>query len=62
MQKSEMRRQQDLGLNVIVKTQGLVGRTLFLVQSGPYTTNGELDGAEQILRRNNIPSLRMAVQ
>ena len=62
MAETEMRRQQALGLNVIVKNQALVGRNLFLVQSGPYTTNGELDTAEQILRRNNIPSLRMAVQ
>jgi len=60
--ETEMRRQQALGLQVQVKAQNLVGRTLFLVQSGPYTTNGELDNAENILRRNNIPSLRMAVQ
>lgn len=59
---NEVSRQQALGLNVIVKEQVLVGRTLFLVQSGPYTTNGELDSAEQTLRRNNIPSLRMAAQ
>ncbi|MCG8412751.1 MAG: SPOR domain-containing protein [Pseudomonadales bacterium] len=60
--ETEVSRQQALGLNVLVKQQNLVGRTLFLVQSGPYTTNGELDTAEQILRRNSIPSLRMAVQ
>lgn len=60
--ETEVTRQQALGLNVLVKQQNLVGRTLFLVQSGPYTTNGELDNAEQILRRNSIPSLRMAVQ
>ncbi len=60
--ETEVRRQQALGLNVIVKEQALVGRRLFLVQSGPYTTNGELDSAEQTLRRNNIPSLRMAAQ
>ncbi len=60
--ETEVARQQALGLKVLVKQQDLVGRTLFLVQSGPYTTNGELDTAEQILRRNSIPSLRMAVQ
>ncbi len=60
--ESEVRRQQALGIDVAVKEQALVGRTLFLVQSGPYTTNGELDSAEQTLRRNNIPSLRMAAQ
>ena len=60
--ETEMRRQQALGLDVVVKDQALVGRTLYLVQSVPFTTNGEIDTAEQILRRNNIPSLRMTVQ
>ena len=60
--ETEMRRQETLGLNVFVKDQALVGRSLFLVQSGPYTTNGELENAETVLRRNSIPFLRLAVQ
>jgi cell division septation protein DedD len=58
----EMRRQEDLGLTVFVKDQTLVGRSLFLVQSGPYATNGELENAETVLRRNSIPFLRLTVQ
>jgi len=60
--ETEMRRQQALGLTVQVKTQDLVGRTLFLVQSGPYTTNGELESAKQVLRRNNISFMPSAVR
>lgn len=56
---AEMRRQQSLGLDVRVKQEAtLPGRILFLVQSGPYTSQNDLTTAEQILRRNNIPSLR----
>lgn len=60
--ETEMRRQEDLGLTVFVKDQTLVGRSLFLVQSGPYATNGELENAETVLRRNSIPFLRLTVQ
>jgi len=60
--ETEMRRQEDLGLTVFVKDQALDGRSLFLVQSGPYATNGELENAETVLRRNSIPFLRLAVQ
>ncbi|PCJ25908.1 MAG: hypothetical protein COA96_06575 [SAR86 cluster bacterium] len=58
---TEMRRQQILGLDVIIKQQELVGRTLYLVQSGPYTSSRLLSEAEQLLRSNNIPSLRMSL-
>ncbi len=60
--ENEMHRQQALGLTVQVKTQNLMGRTLFLVQSGPYTTNGELENAKQVLRRNNISFMPSAVR
>ena len=46
----------------MVKEQALVGSTLFLVQSGPYSTVGELDRAEQILRRSNISFFRIAAK
>lgn len=56
---AEMYRQQSLGLNVRVRQESsLPGRTLYLVQSGPYTTQQALSDAEQILRRSNIQSLR----
>jgi cell division protein FtsN len=59
---SESRRQRTLGLDVEVKQQQLLGRTLYLVQSGPYTSSTRLSAAEQLLRANNIPSLRMSIQ
>lgn len=58
----EVARQQGLGLEVAVRSETLNGRTLYLVQSGPYTTRGELDNAERILRRNNIGFLRINPQ
>lgn len=58
---AEMRRQQALGLDVRVKAEPtLPGRTLYLVQSGPYTTQGELAAAEQMMRRNNLQTLRIS--
>ncbi len=58
----EAQRQQSLGLEAAVKSERLTGRTLYLVQSGPYLTQRQLDAAENLLRRNNIPSLRTRVQ
>jgi len=59
----EMQRQQALGLDVRVKQEStLPGRTLFLVQSGPYTTQNQIDAAEKILNRNNIQSLRTSLR
>lgn len=60
--RSESERQRLLGLDVKVKQQELLGRTLYLVQSGPYTSSNILNQAEQLLRANNIPSLRMTIQ
>ena len=57
---SEMQRQQTLGLDVMVKQQELIGRTLYLVQSGPYTSSRLLNEAERLLHSNNIPTLRMS--
>ena len=58
----ELARQQVLGLQVIIKQQELVGRTLFLLQSGPYSTTRLLNEAEQLLRRNGIPNIRLKQQ
>lgn len=60
--ETEKARQENLGLTVTVKEQTVGGRTLFLVQSGPYTTNGEIEAAKTVYRRNNISSLPVAVR
>ena len=54
----EMQRQQALGITATIKQQALPGR-LFLVQSGPYTDQRQLNSAEQLLRSNNISSIRL---
>jgi cell division protein FtsN len=59
---SEMRRLQALSLKVVVKLLPLIGSTLYLVQSGPYDTTAQLQDAEQLLRRNNIASMRLRLQ
>lgn len=55
-------RQQELGIDsaVVPAQQSASGRTLYLVQSGPYRTRGELAEAETTLRRNNIKFMRIA--
>jgi cell division protein FtsN len=58
----ELARQQVLGLQISVKQQELVGRTLFLLQSGPYATYNLLSEAELLLRQNGIPHIRLRQQ
>ncbi|NKB33396.1 MAG: hypothetical protein GKR91_09885 [Pseudomonadales bacterium] len=58
----ERQRQLTLGLNVIVKPEERPGRTLYLVQTGPYSTSIELNDAKQLLRRNSISSLTIQLQ
>jgi cell division protein FtsN len=60
--RTENERQRLIGLDVNVKQQELLGRTLYLVQSGPYTSRKILKEAEQLLRAYNIPSLRMTIE
>ena len=60
--RTENDRQRLIGLDVNVKQQELLGRTLYLVQSGPYTSRKIFKEAEQLLRAYNIPSLRMTIQ
>lgn len=59
---TENDRQRLMGLDVNVKQQELLGRTLYLIQSGPYTNSNILKEAEQLLRANNIPNLRMTIE
>lgn len=59
---AELAHQQALGIDVFVTQESLPGRTLFLVQSGPYMTSTTLSAAEAALRSNNISSLRLSVE
>jgi cell division protein FtsN len=50
-----------LGLDARVKQEALLGKTLFLVQSGPYSSRDQLSQLERILRSNGIDSMRIGV-
>ncbi|MDO8271231.1 MAG: SPOR domain-containing protein [Gammaproteobacteria bacterium] len=50
-----------LGLDARVKKEALLGQTLFLVQSGPYSSRDQLSQLERILRSNGIDSMRIGV-
>jgi cell division protein FtsN len=51
----------DLGLDARVKKEALLGKTLFLVQAGPYHSREQLSQVERILRSNNIDSMRITL-
>lgn len=59
---SEVERQRAMGLEVFITQESLPGRTLFLVQSGPYINSRALAEAERTLRSNNLSSLRLVVE
>ncbi len=50
-----------LGLSARVKKEALLGKTLFLVQTGPYNTRDEANQAERVLRGNGIDSIRIGL-
>ncbi|PCH59136.1 MAG: hypothetical protein COC19_07535 [SAR86 cluster bacterium] len=52
---------QNIGLAAVIKQEGLPGRILYLVQSGPYTSASQLSQAEQLLRANDIGSMRISL-
>lgn len=54
-------RLRELGLEVRVRQEALLGRTLFLVQTGPYHSREQLARVERILRNNNIESMRISL-
>ncbi len=58
----EMERQLALGINAIVRPEDFPGRTLYLVQSGPYSTSRELNEAEELLQKHNIRSIRTSLR
>jgi len=50
-----------LGLDSRVRQEALLGKTLFLVQIGPYSTRDQLTQVESVLRSNGIDSIRMGL-
>jgi len=60
--EKEQARLQGLGLAVVIKEEDLPGRTLFLVQTGPYSARDILVQAESILLANNIVSRRLTLK
>lgn len=59
---SQRARLQSLGLNTVVKQQSFPGRTLYLVQSGPFNQGEELNNAENLLQRNNISNIKIGLK
>ena len=58
----EMNKQIELGLKAVVKLAELPGRTLYLVQNGPYSSQEELEKSRQLLKSYNINSLIVELQ
>jgi cell division protein FtsN len=51
---------EDLGVSAVVKSQVINGRTLHLVQAGPFASEAELDDMRDFLKRNDINSFPLA--
>ena len=60
--EQEMNRQIEIGLKAVVKIAELPGRTLYLVQNGPYSSQEELENSRQILKSYDINSLVVELQ
>lgn len=50
-----------LGLEARIKKEALLGKTLFLVQAGPYSTRDQVAQAERLLRGASIDSIRIGL-
>jgi cell division protein FtsN len=50
-----------LGLTSRVRKEALLGKTLFLVQAGPYSSREQINQAERVLRSNSIDSIRIGL-
>jgi len=50
-----------LGLEARIKKEALLGKTLFLVQAGPYNTRDQVTQAERLLRNASIDSIRIGL-
>ena len=58
---NQSQRLNALGLSASVKKEALLGKTLFLVQAGPYESRDQLSQVERILRNNSIDSMRITL-
>ncbi|TFH75165.1 hypothetical protein E3V39_03280 [Gammaproteobacteria bacterium LSUCC0112] len=58
---SQLSRLLGLGLNARIREETLPGRTLFLVQAGPYASRDDMMQAERVLRSNSIDSMRITL-
>jgi cell division protein FtsN len=58
---AQLNRLLGLGLNARVHQENLPGRTLYLVQAGPYASRDEMMQAERVLRSNSIDSMRITL-
>ncbi|MEZ5527528.1 MAG: SPOR domain-containing protein [Gammaproteobacteria bacterium] len=58
---AQSERLNTLGLSARIKKEALLGKTLFLVQAGPYPSREQANQAERILRSNGIDSIRIGL-
>jgi len=58
---TQLNRLLGLGLNARIREETLPGRTLYLVQTGPYDSRDEMMQAERVLRSNSIDSMRITL-
>ncbi len=58
---AQLNRLLSLGLNARIREENLPGRTLYLVQAGPYSTRDDMMQAERVLRNNSIDSMRITL-
>lgn len=57
----QLNRLLALGLDARIRQENLPGRTLYLVQAGPYDTREQMLRAESTLRSNNIDTMRITL-
>tara|TARA_R110002072_G_scaffold284396_4_gene448614 strand:+ start:81987 stop:82688 length:702 start_codon:yes stop_codon:yes gene_type:complete len=58
---AQLNRLLSLGLSARIRQESLPGRTLFLVQAGPYASREEMLQAERVLRSNSIDTMRITL-
>lgn len=58
---AQLNRLLNLGLSAQIRQENMPGRTLFLVQAGPYASREDMLRAEQILRSNSIDTMRITL-
>lgn len=58
---AQLNRLLSLGLSARIREENLPGRTLYLVQVGPYSSRDDMMQAERVLRNNSIDSMRITL-